>query len=128
MKLLLAVALVLAMFSPSPDWQALGKQWWAHVQFLADDRREGRGTGSAGFEQAANYMAQQFEAAGLAPAGSDGFRQPMDFDVTQIDQPQCSLALLRDSKVEPLKLGEDAVIGVNSHSAEHVEAAVVFVG
>jgi Zn-dependent M28 family amino/carboxypeptidase len=124
----IALGLGLSTFSPTPDWQALGKQWWAHVQFLADDRREGRGMGSAGFEQAAGYMAQQFAEAGLAPAGTDGFRQPIDFDVAQIDQPQCSLALLRDRNVEPLTLGEDAVISVNSHTAAHVEAAVVFAG
>lgn len=128
MKLLPYLALGLAAITSTTDWQTLGKQWWAHVQFLADDRLEGRGMGSAGFEQAAAYMAQQFEAAGLAPAGTDGFRQPIDFDVAQIDQPQSSLALLRDGNVEPLKLGEDAVMSVNAKTAEHVEAAAVFAG
>jgi hypothetical protein len=128
MKLVPYLVIALATITSTTDWQALGKQWWAHVQFLADDRLEGRGMGSAGFEQAASYMAQQFEAAGLAPAGTDGFRQPIDFDVVQIDQPQCSLGLLRDGNAEPLKLGEDAVIGVNAHTAEHIEAPLVFAG
>ncbi len=61
----------------------LGKQWWSHIQFLADDSLEGRDTGSQGFEKAANYMAEQFRAAGLEPAGVDGYRQPMDFQVVQ---------------------------------------------
>ena len=39
------------------------------VSFLADDRLEGRATGSKGEEIAANYIAGQFAAAGLQPAG-----------------------------------------------------------
>src|SRR5271154_5895286 len=129
----LLAALVLTLtcgtaFAQSPDWDALGKLWWAHVQFLADDALEGRDTGSRGFEKAADYMAEQFNSAGLRPAGVNGYRQPMDFDVVRIDESRSSLELLRDGKVEAVKLGDDAILGVNSHAAENVEAAVVFVG
>jgi Zn-dependent M28 family amino/carboxypeptidase len=129
--LLLCFAFTLIGFAApaqGPDWDALGKQWWSHIQFLADDSLEGRGTGSQGFEEAANYMAEQFRAAGLEPAGVDGYRQPMDFHVVRIDEARCALDLLREGKAQPLKLGEDAVIGVSSHSAENVEAGAVFVG
>jgi len=44
----------------------------AHVQFLAHDLLEGRGTGQRGGELAAEYMATQFALAGLKPAGDDG--------------------------------------------------------
>src|SRR5271168_2313053 len=125
------VALIVAggaALAQSPDWNAMGKLWWSHVQFLADDRLEGRGTGSSGFEKAADYMAEQFRAAGLEPAGVDGYRQPMDFQVVKIDESRCSLDLLHDGKVQPVKLGDDAVLGVSSHAAENVEAGAVFVG
>ena len=112
----------------SPDWNALGKQWWSHVQFLAGDDLEGRGTGSRGFEKAADYMAEQFRAAGLQPAGVNGYRQPIDFQVAQIDESHSSLDLLRDGKVQPLQLGEDATLGVSSQAAASVEAGAVFVG
>jgi hypothetical protein len=125
--LLLAITSVAAV-AQNPDWDALGKRWWSHVQFLADDSLEGRDTGSPGYEKAADYMSEQFRAAGLQPAGVEGFRQPMDFDVVRIDEPRCSLDLLRDGKAEPMKLGDDAILGFNSHSAEKVEAAAVFVG
>jgi Zn-dependent M28 family amino/carboxypeptidase len=125
----IALSLVgVAAPTPSPDWNALGKLWWSHVEFLADDSLEGRGTGSQGFEKAANYMAEQFRAAGLEPAGVDGYRQPMDFQVVKIDESRCSLDLLRDGKVQPVKLGDDAILGVSSHAAEKVEAEAVFVG
>ena len=43
-----------------------------HVAFLASPELEGRGVGSPGLQQAADYVAQRFEAAGLAPGGDDG--------------------------------------------------------
>ena len=112
----------------NPDWNALGKAWWAHIQFLADDRLEGRGTGTPGFEKAAGYMVEQFRAAGLQPAGVDGYRQRVDFHVVELDEKRCSLDLLDKGKPQPLKLGEDAIIGVSSSASESVEAGAVFVG
>ncbi len=44
----------------------------AHVRFLADDRLEGRSVGSTGEHCAGDYLASQFEALGLTPAGSQG--------------------------------------------------------
>jgi len=40
-----------------------------HIRFLASDDLQGRGNGSAGLEQAAEYIAAQFKAAGLRPGG-----------------------------------------------------------
>ena len=117
-----------AAVAQKPDWESLGKQWWSHIQFLADDSLEGRATGSPGFEKAADYMVEQFRAAGLEPAGVDGYRQPMDFHVVQIDEAHCALDLLREGKAQPLQLGDDAVFAINSHAAENVEAGAVFVG
>ena len=117
-----------AAVAQNPDWESLGKQWWSHIQFLADDNLEGRDTGSRGFEKAVDYMAGQFRAAGLEPAGVDGYRQPMDLHVVRIDETRCALDLLREGKAQPLKLGDDAVLGVSSHAAENVEAGAVFVG
>src|SRR3546814_13851928 len=44
----------------------------AHVEFLADDLLEGRDIGSRGHEIAARYVASEFDALGLKPAGDDG--------------------------------------------------------
>jgi len=51
-----------------------------HIGFLADDKLEGRRTGSAGEKLAYEYITKQFEAAGLIAKGENGtFIQ--DFDV-----------------------------------------------
>ncbi|HXN24016.1 MAG TPA: M28 family metallopeptidase [Candidatus Dormibacteraeota bacterium] len=110
------------------DWNALGKRWWAHIQFLADDKLEGRNTGSPGYEKAAAYVADQFEKAGLREAGTSGYFQPIDFDVRQIDEAHSGLALVRDGKSEPVTLGTEATIGMRADPAETVDAAAVFVG
>jgi hypothetical protein len=41
----------------------------ADVKYLADDKLEGRRTGSPGCEEAARYIAERFHEAGLAPGG-----------------------------------------------------------
>jgi hypothetical protein len=42
----------------------------AHVQWLADPVREGRGLGTAGLEASGRYVAEAFRAAGIKPARS----------------------------------------------------------
>ena len=42
------------------------------VRALADDRMQGRETGTAGHDLAAEYVAGRFAEAGLAPGGADG--------------------------------------------------------
>nr|MCU0761274.1 M20/M25/M40 family metallo-hydrolase [Steroidobacteraceae bacterium] len=42
----------------------------AHVQWLADPARDGRGLGTAGLEASSRYVAEAFRAAGLPPARS----------------------------------------------------------
>src|SRR5512132_415923 len=44
----------------------------AHIQALADDRLEGRGTGTPGHRQAALYVAEQLRSLGIVPAGDNG--------------------------------------------------------
>lgn len=52
-----------------------------HIKFLASDDLQGRGNGSAGLEQAADYIAAQFKAAGLRPGGRNGdWFQPFELD------------------------------------------------
>ena len=42
------------------------------IRYLSDEKRQGRGLGSAGLAQAADYIAEAFKKAGLEPAGDNG--------------------------------------------------------
>lgn len=63
--------------SADQAWPGLADRMHGHVAFLADDALEGREAGTRGFDLAAVYVASQFQAIGLQPAGGDGWRQPV---------------------------------------------------
>ena len=68
-----------------------GKTWWNFVGVLADDKMEGRETGSTGLRNAEAYIVDQLKSNGLEPAGVNGFYQPVKFESRQIVE--------RDSKI-----------------------------
>src|SRR5262245_44750970 len=109
------------------DWDALGKAWWAHIHYLADDKLEGRGTGTEGFAKATVYVSDQFQKAGLQPAGEQGFVQQVEFNVLQLDEGHSSLEFVRDEKSEAMQFGEEGFLLPTSNAAP-VEAPAVFVG
>src|SRR5690348_6634164 len=130
-KLVLAGAVFAAGFSAlaqTPDWAAQGKSWWAHVEYLASDQLEGRGTGAPGFEKAAAYVEKEFREAGLQPGGVNGYAQPVEFNVVQLDETRSSLALVRGGKAEPVKFGDEAYLMPSASTAGRVQARAVFVG
>jgi Zn-dependent M28 family amino/carboxypeptidase len=113
----------------TPNLHFDGNSWWAHVKVLADDNMEGRETGSEGLRKAEAYAADQLGKAGLLPAGTKGFYQPVKFVQRQIDEKNSSAALLRDGKAEPLLLGDDAYFGTRVEGSDgEISAPLVFVG
>src|SRR5579863_4846075 len=103
---LLFAALVLLSAAAPPD----GKRWWSYVEALANDQMRGRDTGSPEHLKAAQYVAEHFRNAGLIPAGTQGFLQPVKFTAWKIVEPECRVELIRNGKAENLALGEDAYI------------------
>ncbi len=65
--------------APLPE-TAAADRFAADVRWLADDAREGRGVGTAGLAAAERWLAEQFRAIGLVPAG-DGGTYFQEFDV-----------------------------------------------
>jgi len=133
MRLALSLLLLLLGFPV----QTRPSRWWGHVEALANDGMEGRNTGSSAHLRAAVYVAEQFEKAGLQPAGGqfliEGVRsptyiQPIQFKTRRIIEAESSLALVRDGKVEPLVLGDDANISMRADPVPLIEAPLVFVG
>lgn len=112
----------------APDWTAVGKAWWKNVEFLASDGLEGRNVGSPGYDKAAAYVASQFDAAGLQPAGSEKFFQPVEFREVSLDTSKSSLTLLHNGRSTPVEIPGEAQLGYSSGSAAQLEAPVVFAG
>ncbi len=124
-----AVVGMLGGLSFSADGEPDGQRWWSHVLVLADDALEGRNTGSPGHRKAADYVAHQFENAGLKPAGTDGYLQPVRFIARQLEEDQSSLTLISDSgALTPLVLGTDAIISTRVEPPSELEAPLVFAG
>jgi Zn-dependent M28 family amino/carboxypeptidase len=121
------VGLALAQ-QAAPQSHFDGKTWWDYVKVLAHDNMEGRETGSEGLKRAEAYVVEQLKKDGVEPAGSDGFYQPVKFEVRQIVEKESTIALSRDGKPEPLKLGEDAFFNTRVDLAPDIEASLVFVG
>src|SRR3954467_13974143 len=94
----------------SSDLGAEGKAWWSHVQYLADDKLEGRNVGTPGFEAAADYVIAQFERAGLQPGRQTSYSQPVAFNKVTLDESKSSLTLMRDAQTATIKLGDEALI------------------
>ncbi|HUL74666.1 MAG TPA: M20/M25/M40 family metallo-hydrolase [Vicinamibacterales bacterium] len=112
----------------SADLAAEGRAWWAHIQYLADDKLEGRNVGTPGFEAAAKYVEGQFQAIGLKPAGTSGFRQPVKLEARSLVPEASKLALVRDGRETPLAIGQDATLSARAELDGSMDASMVFVG
>lgn len=113
--------------APLPADQAAMK---AHVMFLAADAMKGREAGTNEYEIAAQYVAAQFYAAGLKPAGVDGsYLQPVPL-LSFRPADKGTLTVTR-SGAAPVNLvfGEDYIPGGNPEKESTVtDAGVVFAG
>lgn len=119
--LLAAVVPLLAGWGPS-----LEQRFQSHIDYLASDRLEGRGVGSAGIELAAEYIAAQFAKAGIEPAGVDGtFFQPFEITLRRTLTDKSRLAFKGDSAEWRLRADYTPF---NFSSDESFSGEVVFCG
>jgi Zn-dependent M28 family amino/carboxypeptidase len=131
-RLLLVIAFVLCAtgYAQTPDSNSHfdGQSWWAHVKFLADDSLEGRDTGSEGLGKAQAYAVEQFIKAGLEPAGTNGFYQPVPFIQFEVNESKSSLALF-GGRTTKLSFADDAFISSRgTRTSKEVTAPLVFIG
>jgi hypothetical protein len=111
-----------------PPTDAATARWWADVEALASDAMQGRMTGSPEYRRAAEYVANAFKDAGLAPGGTDGYFQKVEFVSRQLVPGGSTLTLIRDGQPTPLVVGDHAVIGLRYAPSETVDAGLVFAG
>ncbi len=100
----------------------------ADVKYLASDELQGRGIGSRGEDLAIDYLAKQFEKAGLKPAGDRGtFFQAVPL-VLVTTGPKATLSMIKGSEATAFKL-EDEFAGVSrTQQAEDFDAEAIFLG
>lgn len=100
--------------------------YMAHIKFLASDKLKGRGTGTPELDQAAEYVAREFKAAGLKPVDSSYFQKfPVTTQAKLGGKNRLSLTL--QGKKTVLKFNEDFV-PLNMSSSGDFSGGVVFVG
>src|SRR5713226_4389156 len=99
----------------------------AHLKYLADDLLEGRAPATRGGRLAATYIAAQFEALGLEPAGPDGsYFQPVALVGLM---PHPSLVWGKGGAPRALKYRDDFVAWAERPESHIVaDGDVVFVG
>ena len=105
-----------------------------HIHYLASDFLEGRLTGSAGYKQAAYYIASQLNAAGLRPivrdsGGKESFIQPIDFMMSTI-APESTLRIRKGQKDVAVVSGDNfiPVTHIQAFKDGHYEGNPMFVG
>jgi hypothetical protein len=101
----------------------------AHLAFLADDARQGRMTGTKGYDDSAAYVARQFGALGLTPGGDEGWYQNVPMLGRRLDIESAAVTLHTDGGDAELAWKEDFVMGGDDLRDEtSVTAEVVFAG
>ena len=132
MRLLAAACLLIAVpalsQTPAAD-PSVARRIRADVEFLASDNLEGRDTGSRGHAIAADYVASQFRAIGLEPAGEKGgWFQQVPFRRASYEQ-QPKLTLTVNGKPVVLEQGKDAGLRPSvTAKSRKLSAGFVFVG
>ena len=137
MKLFAAGLLLLQLAASNPDsneqkgLNAIQEpRLQAHVDFLASDLLEGRGTATRGYDLDALYIASQFELLGLKPAGSqDSYYQSVPLRKADLVPEKCSFKVLTANNTKELRIGEEYTMP-SDYIREEVDltAPVVFAG
>ncbi|MFN7983913.1 MAG: M28 family peptidase [Vicinamibacterales bacterium] len=102
-----------------------------HMTVLADDKMQGRGPGTQGYEDALQYVESVVKSYGLAPAGDNGsFRQRVPLRNSVVTEETSSLVVRAGGKRSSLAYGVDYLLSADPLREEVRidDAPVVFVG
>ena len=104
--------------------------WWHTTVALSNDGMEGRDTGSAAYQRAADYVANRFKAAGLAPAGENGgYFQTVPMHEIAVVPEGTNFALIGANGAETaLKFLQQITITPAENLAAKLEAELTFRG
>ena len=123
MKTSLACGALLLTAAAPPTLDPDTRAWWSTTSELSSDAMEGRDTGSAAYERAAQLVAGKFAAAGLKPAGDNG---------TWFQHVPMHEISVTDARISagnrPLTFLHDVTAAVGPGMPQRVEAGLVYAG
>src|ERR1700733_5848347 len=104
--------------------------WWHTTVALSNDGMEGRDTGSAAYQRAADYVANRFKAAGLEPAGENGgyFQSVPMHEVSVTPEGTSFVLVSRDGTATALNFLQQITIAPSEDLPAQLEAALTFRG
>ncbi|MBI3734147.1 MAG: ABC transporter permease subunit, partial [Chloroflexi bacterium] len=126
---------VTSQFGPSAEFARMARafdeqQTLRTIQVIANPQFKGRKAGTPEYDQAAQWVAEQFKAAGLQPGGTDGYFQP--FPLNWVDLKETPALGLLDGQgglARALQWKQDFRVSVGGQAGPGSGAAqVVFAG
>ena len=122
--------LLVAAAQPAPAPRVNTQRMSDMTRVLASDEFQGRAPGTAGEEKTIPYLIQQFQAAGLEPAGENGtWTQTVPMIRTKLAAPM-SFAVRQGGQSVPLSFPDDIYLTTvrDTDTAKIANAPLVFVG
>ena len=103
--------------------------WWHTTEALSNDTMEGRDTGSAAYQRAAEYVAARFRAAGLLPAGDDGtYFQMVPMHEVQVEPAGSSFVVERPGGKLRLEFLQEITVAASETALREGVGALAFRG
>lgn len=98
-----------------------------HVRVLSSDAFRGRGPTQAGEARTIDYLARQFAAAGLSPAGPNG-SWFQDVPLIRYDRGPVRIDAMVGAKAFPLQAGRDVTVASRILGRTRIESAPIVFG
>jgi Peptidase family M28/PA domain len=103
--------------------------WWHTTETLSNDGMQGRDTGSAAYQRAAEYVAKRFKAAGLLPAGDDGtYFQAVPMHEVQVETAGTSFVVERPGGELRLGFLQEITVAASETTLREGAGALAFRG
>jgi hypothetical protein len=109
-----------------PDTRA----WWHTTEDLSNDSMQGRDTGTAAYQRAAEYVANRWKAAGLKPAGDNGtYFQAVPMHEVDVLPAGTSFVVHRGDRADVrLSFLQEITLGVTATLPPKLQGELVFRG
>src|SRR3954463_10711459 len=116
--------LLLSFALGATEPNAATRRWWSYTEALANDRMKGRETGTTGYEQAEEFVIQQFTKAGLSPAGTNGYKQAVPLHSLKLQPEASPVRIIRPQGTRKLSWFRQLTVALRPNLPKHVSGAL----